>query len=913
MEIKGKKEYLHIILKYNEKTKMYDDITKQVIYAKKLDNSWYVVFDNKQAYHFKLDNILVSDEKEDISLKDKTVYINNKKTFAYGLVYFKNIGYKLFLPNLQTMFIKQIEIKGNDIYINNLHIYMFHTKNKIFNYYKSLACYAKDLKDSEEDNVEKHIFNLYNSIDSINLDSALYSYTKQSFKQNKIDISNYIFPFSTNASQIEAIKTVFENNVSIISGPPGTGKTQVILNLIANSLLQNKKIAVISNNNTAVENVYSKLKELNYDFFLASLGNSMNVESFFEKEDKLREKLEKITFNNTISRSNSIKTLIELYNKKNELQILKDELYKLEIEYDHFKKRNSNRELIEYGVKVQESEDYLKLKNYLECSKQINIFNRLKIYFKYKVKVMNIDNVNNFIYYLDNKYYESTIQYIKTKIDEINDLLAKNNIYDLEKELKKSSKNFFNMFLYKKYINKTYPKFTKENYKILFDEFLDRYPVTLSTTHSLLRNCKPGFIYDLIIVDEASQSDILTTLLTMNITKNIVVIGDTKQLSQIDNQDIYDVSDKLANIYQIDEEYRYKDNSILKSMSSLKTKPKEAFLREHYRCDLRIIKFCNEKFYSNQLIICTETSENDPLEVVYTVEGNHARKNPNGTGQYNARECDEIINILKNNDTDSVGIITPFKAQANYILSQIKDDFPNVEVDTIHKYQGRQKDIIILSTVVNDLKEDDSDFITNFVTNPQLLNVAVSRAVKKIYLVVSEKVYKSSNNTISQLIEYIKYYCNDNVKQGDVVSVFDVLYNNTYKTLQTQKINSIYDSVAEKIMKKELEKILQEYKEYSLAMHVRLKDLITTYDGFNEEEVKYINHPKTHVDFVIFDKITYKPKLCIEVDGTKYHDYSNKQIVHDEIKDRILKTNNINILRLKTNKSKEIVKIKELL
>ena len=42
-----------------------------------------------------------------------------------------------------------------------------------------------------------------------------------------------------------------------------------------------KKIAVISNNNTAVENVHDKLEELNYDFLLASLGNLMNVENFF--------------------------------------------------------------------------------------------------------------------------------------------------------------------------------------------------------------------------------------------------------------------------------------------------------------------------------------------------------------------------------------------------------------------------------------------------------------------------------------------------------------------------------------------------------------------------------------------------------------------------------------------------------
>ena len=70
---------------------------------------------------------------------------------------------------------------------------------------------------------------------------------------------------------------------------------------------------------------------------------------------------------------------------------------------------------------------------------------------------------------------------------------------------------------------------------------------------------------------------------------------------------------------------------------------------------------------------------------------------------------------------------------------------------------------------------------------------------------------------------------------------------------------------------------------------------------------------KTHVDFVIFDKISHKPVLCIEVDGTKFHDYDKIRIEHDEIKNRALKANNINILRLKTNQSGEILKIRQYL
>ena len=96
-------------------------------------------------------------------------------------------------------------------------------------------------------------------------------------------------------------------------------------------------------------------------------------------------------------------------------------------------------------------------------------------------------------------------------------------------------------------------------------------------------------------------------------------------------------------------------------------------------------------------------------------------------------------------------------------------------------------------------------------------------------------------------------------------------------------------------------------------MHVRLMDLIKNLDGFSNEELKYIKNYKTHVDFVIFDNITMKPILAIEVDGCKYHDYSKKQVEHDIIKDKVLKQNDIKILRLKTNQSGEEQKIIELL
>lgn len=79
-----------------------------------------------------------------------------------------------------------------------------------------------------------------------------------------------IFSFGFNISQKDATEKAMMNQISIIEGPPGTGKTQTILNIIANAYIEGKSVAVISNNNSATSNVFEKL-DLNIKIMLQSL------------------------------------------------------------------------------------------------------------------------------------------------------------------------------------------------------------------------------------------------------------------------------------------------------------------------------------------------------------------------------------------------------------------------------------------------------------------------------------------------------------------------------------------------------------------------------------------------------------------------------------------------------------------
>ena len=111
-----------------------------------------------------------------------------------------------------------------------------------------------------------------------------------------------------------------------------------------------------------------------------------------------------------------------------------------------------------------------------------------------------------------------------------------------------------------------------------------------------------------------------------------------------------------------------------------------------------------------------------------------------------------------------------------------------VKADTVDKFQGQENEVIILSTVDNE--------ITEFADNANRLNVAVSRAVEQLIVVVNDTDSLKDTN-IGDLVRYIEYN-NFAVIDSKVYSVFDYLYRSyserRKKFLSKHKRVSEYDS-----------------------------------------------------------------------------------------------------------------------
>nr|WP_256973037.1 C-terminal helicase domain-containing protein [Segatella bryantii] len=151
-------------------------------------------------------------------------------------------------------------------------------------------------------------------------------------------------------------------------------------------------------------------------------------------------------------------------------------------------------------------------------------------------------------------------------------------------------------------------------------------------------------------------------------------------------------------------------------MSTIPDVP-QTILREHYRCHPKIINFCNQEFYDGKLIIMTkDRGEKDVLMAERIRTGRHFSKFGN------EHEAKSIVNELLpycKADSEELGIIAPYNDQVNLIQNLAPE---GIAVATVHKFQGREKETIIYSATDDQLNSEFSD-------NPNIVNVAVSRAI----------------------------------------------------------------------------------------------------------------------------------------------------------------------------------------
>lgn len=639
--------------------------------------------------------------------------------------------------------------------------------------------------------------------------------------------------FNLNESQEKAVENSFSNNISVITGPPGTGKSQVVLNVIANAVWNDKTVLFASKNNRAVDVVNDKLKTILSKDLIVRMGSrehrknaKLQIHELFQNKNSLKisSNFENYTekIKNINKEVNSLKNQLEDMSKTNEeieelqnqgdslAKEIPEKLYnqcredkfkaidKFELESDiknNFENISLVRKLLNkilqsiYQKKEQAlfQKYYNKLsgtfRDYLDRNIQLN-GKDIKKSLQWVILFKQIDLFRKEVNALKQKL---------TKSDSIYNICSK--IEKFQKERIKISRNIFENYWVKKLKKTSYHDENHVSRYIDASEKLEKYIEDYSLWRQLLgeqeneiqdilsflpiwvvtnlsaKNSLPlkENLFDLLIIDEASQCDISSALPLFYRAKQIVIIGDPKQLKHIsllrETEDKKIASEnKISELYL---DYAYSKNSLYDIAERIiKSKNKSPILlNQHYRSYIDIISFSNEHFYEKKLNIMTDESKLIPDNVYprgvkwVDVRGKTSQtKSP-----YNKDEAIEIIKILKsfkksNLKKISFGIVTLFRAHMELIADMINKSKElkdmDITVGTTHRFQGDEKDIIIFSPAISQgIKQTTLNWIH---TTTQLLNVAITRARSVLIIVGDKKKCYETGTFLKNLAEYVK-------------------------------------------------------------------------------------------------------------------------------------------------------------
>lgn len=878
-------------------------ITEEISYIKRNNQGlWTVCFKSSpKVFNYNKGRLLYLSKPERIDIVDKGLYIQNKHiTNVAELLRFTDGHHTFYRVTYTNGFVENLD--GKEVYVTRTPIDKI--GGSLWDYLRKLADETGLMADDKTNLLSKQ----YELVDVKRDDVPLAQYLGDKTKLRTYRLPKQVYyAFGCNASQKKAVEAALTHQVSVIQGPPGTGKTQTILNIIANLLIAGKTVLVVSNNNSAVNNVAEKLEHEGLGFIVAKLGSVKKKEEFVADQQPLPD-MSSWHIDASSSVKQWVKDALNNVSQGFSAQLRQAEL---RAEYDALlKEATYNEKLATNSIDCdwlysKSSSKIMELLSYYQIrqSKQIpSVFFRIKWALKLGLPMFSFlqKDVSDVIASLENAYYIVRKAEIEKELQSVESTLQSVDIKENLRLLRAYSLQILKNEIAEHYRADTRTAFTIKNIKAKTEDLLREYPVVLSTTYSAKSCISKDLVFDYVIMDEASQVDIKTGALALSCAMNAVIVGDDKQLPNVVSHEEALALQAIQLTYKVDDRYNEVTHSFLQSCVEVFKDIPVTLLREHYRCHPKIIEFCNQHFYNGELVAMTvDNAEDNVLQVVQTVEGNHAR------GHFNQREIDVIVQevLPQCADSGSIGIITPYRQQADEINKALGKDIAS----TVHKYQGRECDTIIMSMVDNKP--------TEFSDDSNLLNVAISRAKTHLYVVTnSNKMPKESN--LAQLIDYVRYN-NFEVRQSEVSSVFDLLY----KQYTSQRLDSlankpvVSDYISENLFYNTLMEAITALGlvHIDVLCHYPVARFISDWSLLTEEEKAFASNRLSHVDFLVYNSLTKRPLLVIEVDGWYYHKRQGGQVTRDALKDKLLAKFGLPLHRILTTDTVNVESLKALL
>ena len=271
--------------------------------------------------------------------------------------------------------------------------------------------------------------------------------------------------------------------------------------------------------------------------------------------------------------------------------------------------------------------------------------------------------------------------------------------------------------------------------------------VILATNSSAALESIAQTKFDVAIVDEASQATIPSILIPIAKAHRFILTGDHKQLPPTI------ISDKAGEL----------EKTLFEALIR-KYPHKSQLLNVQYRMNKLLMKFPNSEFYNNSLksdVSVDEINIQDLIDSNYgedallfmdtsNIEKNKEEHLKDSKSIVNKLEAEVAVNVAQDYLTagineEDIGIISPYADQVKIIQEKTP-----VEVKTVDGFQGREKEIIIISTV-----RSNPDGNIGFLNDLRRLNVAITRAKRKL-IIIGNKDTLQNNPTYKRLIDFVE-------------------------------------------------------------------------------------------------------------------------------------------------------------
>ncbi len=685
-------------------------------------------------------------------------------------------------------------------------------------------------------------------------------------------------PLSLSDCQEEVIKKIENNDFLAVYGPPGTGKSQTIVNLVAHLIANGKTVLVASRMDKAVDVVSDRLNELGAPYLALRAGRANYQKQLcFKLEDLLSGKVELNTdsyMDSVLVDTPDMKVLLDEISR---LENMCEKIIKLEEKYTETEEEQKESVgaigELRYAddnltsAQIEQLKKYIeKLKNYFQQNE--NFITKFLVYLNLRkirkiLKLKKVARVHEMIQRLEVELDVEKLNAKKREIEEeilrvgnlhllLNKVkllkgkqkklaveILKNKRRGALKDLLSEQKKRQRLIIHSKSL--VSKKSMLQNRLLENEDFkplLNAFPCWCTTTYAISNSLplKPA-LFDVVIIDEASQCDIASCFPILYRAKKAVIVGDDKQLPHLSFLEKAK-EQSFLNQYGIDDKYqlmwRFRCNSMFDLANYYSASP--VLLDEHFRSPRPIIEFSSKEFYGGRIKVMKQTPEHDcPVELIVVPEG---RVDVDVTR--NTIEAEAVIkkmqDIMAESDPDnppSIGVLSPFRGQVDLIKKDVMQMFSletiqkySIEIGTAHTFQGDEKDIMLMSWAIADNSRSQS---LTFLQKPNLFNVAITRARKKSINFLSKAPNTVPEGLLRDYIEYIQ-----NSKKAFETGV-KLQFKNDFEKEVFSELTSVYPN----------DKIQAGLEIGGVSADIVIKNVVIEIDGIqNKTPEHYLNMKK---------------------------------------------------------------------